>query len=439
MSYKIAVETLGCRLNQAESSIFVRQFTEKGYSWVERSDEADLCIVNTCTLTSQAASKCRRLIRSIIRRNPDACVAAVGCHAQTAAEELAQIEGLDYIVGTSDKMRLPDIIRSPAKLPEPLIIRERAAREHFTIPGAGFYPLHTRANLKIQEGCTFVCSFCIIPRSRGPARSRDFDDAVREARVLVAEGHREIVITGVNVGTYEDRGRTLSDVIEALERLEGLDRIRISSIEPTTIEARLIERMGASTKLCPYLHVPMQSGDDEILRRMRRRYTAGDLRAFFDGVLARAPRVGLGTDVIVGFPGESDEAFGNTYRFIESLPFNNIHVFSYSARKGTASHGMDDAVPRDVVAKRSAILRGLAAAKRREFSRAQSGRVVRVLFEERDEAGRFVGFADNYAKVGVDTDRDLANQLGLVHVTGADDRARPPLALGELVAMDNHG
>jgi threonylcarbamoyladenosine tRNA methylthiotransferase MtaB len=431
MSYKIAVETLGCRLNQAESSIFVRQFMEKGYAWVEKTDEADLCIVNTCTLTAQAASKCRQRIRSIIRRNPDACVAAVGCHAQTAAEELRAIEGLDYIVGTSDKMRLPEIIRSPAKLPEPLVIRQRAARERFEIAGAGFYPLHTRANLKIQEGCNFVCAFCIIPKSRGPARSRDFDDVLREARLLVSEGHRELIITGVNVGTYEDRGRSLADVIEALENIDGLDRIRLSSIEPTTIEERLIGRMYGGTKLCRYLHVPMQSGDDGVLRRMRRRYTTRDLREFFESVLARVPDVGLGTDVIVGFPGETDEAFRSTCRFIESLPFNNVHVFSYSARKGTASYAMSGAVSRAVVARRSAMLRRLAAAKRREFCRAQKDRVVRVLFEDRDAAGRFVGFADNYARVGLRTDRDLANHLTDVRVTGVDDRALPPLAIGE--------
>ncbi len=439
MSYKVAVETLGCRLNQAESSIFVRQFTEMGYSWVERSDEADLCIINTCTLTSQAASKCRRLIRSIIRRNPDACIAAVGCHAQTAAEELRDIQGLDYIVGTSDKMRLPEIIRSPAKLPEPLIIRERAARERFEIPGAGFYPLHTRANLKVQEGCNFVCSFCIIPRSRGPARSRDFGDIVREARLLVSEGHRELVITGVNVGTYEDRGRTLADVIEALEGIDGLERIRMSSIEPTTVDERLIERMERGTKFCPYLHVPMQSGDDGILKRMRRRYTTDELRKFFDGVIERVPHVGLGTDVIVGFPGESDEAFGNTCRFVEAVPFNNVHVFSFSAREGTGAHYVANAVPRDVVARRSALLRRLAATKRRDFCRAQRGQVARVLFEERDQTGRFVGFADNYVKVGVETDRDLANRMGLVRVTGVIDRgsSRPPLAMGELIDEEN--
>ncbi len=248
--FTVAFETLGCRLNQAETAIFARQFLDRGYRLVGDSAEADLCIVNTCTLTHHAASKCRRLIRSIIRRNPDACVAAVGCYSQTGVDELRTIRGLDYIVGTADKMRLHEIIAEPAKLPEPVVVREPAAREHFSIEGVGLYPTHTRANLKVQEGCSFVCSFCIVPRSRGPARSRDFDDIVREARALAGAGHREIVITGINVGTYEDRGRSLADIVDALEPIDGLDRIRLSSIEPTTIDEGLVDRIAAGGKLC---------------------------------------------------------------------------------------------------------------------------------------------------------------------------------------------
>jgi len=434
MSYKIAIETFGCRLNQAESSIFVRQFTDRGYDWVARSDEADLCIINTCTLTSQATSKCRRLIRSIIRRNPNVCIAAVGCYAQTGTDELRGIEGLDYIVGTSDKMRLPEIISSPTKLPEPMVVRHRAVRERFAIDAAGFYPVHTRANLKVQEGCSFVCSFCIIPRSRGPARSRDFDDILREAGVLVSEGHRELIITGINVGTYEDRGRTLADVIRELESFDGLDRIRLSSIEPTTIEPTIIDRMTESTKVCPYLHIPLQSGDDGILERMRRKYTSDEFSVFIDDVLGRVGDVGLGTDVIVGFPGEDDAAFRRTYRLIEQIPFNNIHVFSFSARQGTGAFQMGNQVPGDVIAERSRILHRLADQKKKAFYERQIGNELRVLFEERDATGRFVGFSDNYVKVGVATNEDLSNCVRRVRVNDVLDRGknRLPLAIGEI-------
>lgn len=421
MSYKVAFETLGCRLNQAETAVFVRQFADRGYEWVADSADADLCIINTCTLTAQATAKCRRLIRSIVRRNPDACVAAVGCYAQTGADTLREIRGLDYIVGTADKMRLPEIIPSPAKLPEPLVVRERTPRGTFHIDGAGRYPVHTRANIKVQEGCNFVCAFCIIPRSRGPARSRDFDDIVREARVLAAEGHRELIITGVNVGTYEERGRTLADIVDALDRVDGVDRIRMSSIEPTTIEERLIESMEGNSKLCPYLHVPLQSGDDRILATMRRKYTRAEYENFVEDVLMRVPDIGLGTDVMVGFPGEDDTAFRNTCDAVECMPFNNVHVFSFSAREGTGALSMQDQVAPDLIAERSRIIHDLARRKKQRFYESQVGRTLRVLFEERRSDGRFAGFSDSYVKVAVESDDDVSNQLVEVTIAGVDD------------------
>jgi threonylcarbamoyladenosine tRNA methylthiotransferase MtaB len=445
MSYTVAFETLGCRLNQAESAIFVRQFINKGYRWVPSADDADLCIINTCTLTAQATAKCRRLIRSIARRNPDACIAAVGCYAQTGAEELATIDGLDYIVGTSDKMRLTEIIPSPVKLPEPVVVRSKAERSSFTIDAAGYYPVHTRANLKVQEGCNFVCSFCIIPRSRGPARSRDFDDILREARLLVDEGHRELIITGVNVGTYDDGGHTLVDIVDALEPMRGLDRIRLSSIEPTTIDDRLVMRMKSGGKLCSYLHVPLQSGSDGILERMRRKYGAADYVEFMDDVVARIPNVGLGADVIVGFPGEDEAAFQKTCDIIEAIPFNNIHVFSFSARHGTGAAGLPAQVAGDVIVDRSRRLHKLARAKRRQFYERQIGVTHRVLFEERTSGGRFVGFSDNYVKVAVESALDLSNRMGSVHVTtvgdihGGTGDSGTMVAVGDLIAAESNG
>jgi threonylcarbamoyladenosine tRNA methylthiotransferase MtaB len=441
MAYKIALETLGCRLNQAETAVFARQFTARGYRLVKKSATADLCIINTCTLTHQATSKCRRLIRSIIRRNPGVCIAAVGCYAQVAIDELKTIDGLDYIVGTADKMRLTEIIPEPVKQPEPVVVTRRAAREHFTIDTPGLYTTHTRANLKVQEGCSFVCSFCIVPKSRGPARSRDFEDAIREARVLVAEGHRELVITGVNVGTYNDRGRTLIDMVDALDSIDGLERIRLSSIEPTTIEKGLIDRMSENGTLCPYLHIPVQSGDDDVLKRMRRRYTAAEFIQFIDEVRSRVPGIGLGTDVIVGFPGEDDVAFDRTRQLIESVPFTNTHVFSFSAREGTGAFGLSDAVPGGVIAERSKILHRVGDANKKEFYRNQFDVLHRVLFEERDALGRYVGFSDNYVRVAVRTVDDLSNRLARVRVNGLSDRDAerdtPLVATGDLVDVED--
>ena len=450
--FKVAFETLGCRLNQAETAVFTRQFIARGYELVDDAEEADVCVVNTCTLTHQATSKCRRVIRSIIRRNPDACIAAVGCYSQTNVEELKSIEGLDYIVGTADKMRLAEIIAEPAKLPEPAVVWQPAAREHFTVEAVGYYPSHTRANLKVQEGCSFVCSYCIIPKSRGPARSRDFDDCIREARALVAEGHREIVITGVNVGTYNDRGRSLADLVESLDAIEGVDRLRLSSIEPTTIDERLVERMAEGGKLCPYLHVPLQSGEDGVLERMRRKYTVRDYVEFVERVLGRVEGIGFGTDVIVGFPGEDEKGFENTCRVVESLPYANIHVFSFSAREGTGAYGMGEKIPGGEIARRSKTLHAIANEKKREFYASQEGRILRVLFEERAASGHWVGFSDHYVKVGVEageegsrggerhSTKDLSNRIGFVEVASV----RPPrkgdptplLALGELVELE---
>jgi len=441
MAFTVAFETLGCRLNQAETAVFTRQFLGEGYRLVDDCTEADLCIINTCTLTHHATSKCRRLIRSIIRRNPDACVAAVGCYSQTNVDELKTIEGLDYIVGTEDKMRLTEIIADPLKRHDPVVVVNPAAREHFTIDSVGYYPAHTRANLKVQEGCSFVCSFCIVPKSRGPARSRDFDDVVREARALANEDHREIIVTGVNVGTYDDGGRSLADVIETIDTIEHLERIRLSSIEPTTIDERLLRRMAGGGKLCPYLHVPLQSGDDGVLERMRRKHTVAEFLEFIDHARSCVPGIGLGTDVMVGFPGEDEMAFENTCRLVESIPFANVHVFGFSAREGTGAWGMSGRIPGGEIARRSRVLHRIAEEKKHEFYANQKGRLLRVLFEERVASGHFVGFSDNYVKVGVAAEADLSNRMGVVEVTSVLPPRKsdhtPLLALGELVETED--
>jgi threonylcarbamoyladenosine tRNA methylthiotransferase MtaB len=418
--YKIAFDTFGCRLNQAETATLNDRFRARGYEVTQDPLEADLYVVNTCTLTSQATSKCRRKLRSVIRANPDACVAAIGCYAQTDAESLASIEGLDYIVGTNDKLRLAEIIPSPVKLPEPLVVHNPVAKDTFTIDGAGYYPVNTRANLKVQEGCDFVCAFCIIPRSRGRARSREFGDVVREARALAASGHRELIVTGVNMGTYRDGNYRLSDVVRALGDVDGLERIRLSSIEPTTIEDAIIDEMARGGKLCPYLHVPVQSGDDGVLAAMRRKYTTAEYRSFMERVVERVPGVGLGTDIMVGFPGETDSAFERSVELISSLPFTHIHVFSFSARPRTTAYTMPDAVPPPVVKSRSERMHRVGEMKKAGYYDAQVGRRLRVLFEERLSTGTFVGFADNYVKVecGGNGNSHLANRLADVKVTG---------------------
>jgi threonylcarbamoyladenosine tRNA methylthiotransferase MtaB len=419
--YKVAIETMGCRLNQAESALLQSRFAQKGYALTTDPLAADLFVLHTCTLTSQATAKCRRRLRWLVKRNPDACVAAIGCYAQTDAAELADIPGVDFVVGTADKLRLADIIPAPVKLPETAVINNTVTRHGFQIDGVGAYPLHTRANLKIQEGCDFVCAFCIIPRSRGRARSRDYNDIVREARALVGLGHRELVITGVNVGTYRDGARSLADVVKALSDIDGLERIRISSIEPTTIQNELLDEMATGGKLCRYLHVPLQSGDGEVLARMRRRYDADAYRDFMEMAIARVPGIGLGSDVMVGFPGESETAFERSCEMVRALPFVNVHVFGFSARPRTSAYGMDDQIAPAEVRRRSQHLQRLALANKHGVYTAHVGSELDILFEREGAEGVYEGFSDTYIRVRMHSSTHLTNSM--VRVTVRDVEA----------------
>lgn len=421
-----SLHTIGCRLNQAETALLGDQLRSRGYDLVEFGRPADLVVVNTCSVTGNAEADCRNLIRKIRRASPDAFVAVTGCYAQTGADVLQQMEGIDLIVGTQYKMDLPRYLTSLERRPTPEVLHTRTvSRDDFTIEGVGEYE-STRANLKVQDGCNFMCSFCIIPFSRGHERSRRPDDILREAEGLVARGHRELVVTGVNVGRYHCEGRSLDDVIDMLEGVPGLDRIRISSIEPTTISDRLLERMAGPSKLCRYLHVPLQSGDDGILDAMHRRYRAKDYAAFIEKAARTVPDLGLGTDIMAGFPGETDAAFANTRALAAELPFSYFHVFGYSPRQGTAALKLPDAIPADTIKARSEELCALSRAKRLAFYHRHVGRTVPVLFETRNRSGLFTGLTENYIRVGVPAEADLRYQIRPVRLTGAMDG----LALG---------
>ena len=420
--------TIGCRLNHAETALLGDQLRRRGYALVEVGQPTDLVVVNTCSVTDNAEADCRSLIRRVRRTSPDAFVAVTGCYAQTGVDVLQQMEGIDLIVGTQYKMELPRYLTSLERPSAPEVLHTRTvSRDDFTIEGIGEYQ-ETRANLKVQDGCNFMCSFCIIPFSRGHERSRRPDDILREAEGLVTRGHREVVVTGVNVGRYRCEGLTLADVIRRLEAVPGLDRIRISSIEPTTISDELLERMAGPSKLCRYLHVPLQSGDDGILQAMNRRYTAGEYARFIEKAVRTVPDLGLGTDLMVGFPGEADSAFANTRALATDLPFAYFHVFSYSPRRGTAAAKLPGAVPSPTIKARSEELCALSRAKRLKFYHRFVGQTVSVLFETRHRSGLFTGLTDNYIRVGVPTDEDLSNQIRLVHLTGTTDG----LAVGAL-------
>lgn len=416
---RVAFSTIGCRLNQAETALLKDGFRRRGFMPVEYGQETDVLVLNSCTVTEGAEADCRRLVRQTLRKSPKAFVAVTGCYAQTGLNVLRQIEGIDLIVGNQYKMQLPDIlppISQQVKQAMPRAHHERMDSDNFLLEGVGDYST-TRANLKIQDGCQFMCAFCLIPFARGRERSRVVDDAVREAEGLVQRGHRELVLTGVNIGRYQDQETDLLGLITRLEAIEGLERIRISSIEPTTIPEGLLEYMKTSRKLCRFLHVPLQSGDNVILRTMNRRYSVQEYQEAMELALRMIPDVCFGTDVMVGFPGEGQTEFSNTLAFIQNLPFAYFHVFSYSSRPGTASTKMSDTVSPKRIKERSRTLRELSRQKQKTFQQRFLGHEISVLFEDEVD-GVWSGLTDHYIRVDVRSSLDLKNTVQSVVATG---------------------
>jgi threonylcarbamoyladenosine tRNA methylthiotransferase MtaB len=416
---RVAFSTIGCRLNQAETALLKDGFRRRGFIPVEYGQDTDVLVLNSCTVTESAEADCRRLVRQTLRQSPQAFVAVTGCYAQTGLDVLRQIEGIDLIVGNQFKMQLPDLlppVPQQIKQSVPQVHHERMDPDNFVLEGVGDYST-TRANLKIQDGCQFMCAFCLIPFARGRERSRLADDAIREAEELVQRGHRELVLTGVNIGQFQDQDIDLLGLISRLEAIEGLERIRISSIEPTTIPNGLIEYLKTSRKLCRFLHVPLQSGDDTILRTMNRRYTIQEYQNAMELACSTIPNVCFGTDVMVGFPGEGEREFANTLAFIKDLPFAYVHVFSYSPRPGTASTKMADQVSPGDIKERSRTLRELSRQKREAFQQRFLGRELSVLFEE-EANGVWTGLTDHYLRVDVRSSLHLKNTVQSVVATG---------------------
>jgi len=415
---KISFYTLGCRLNQSETASIRNSFEAGGYTVVGFEEPSDIAVINTCTVTEGGDADTRRLVHRVNRLNPKARIALVGCQAQVQKERLAALPNVRWIVGNQKKMDLVDVLR---RYPDPVqaeVITPTIERQPFTIAVSSVDDRHTRANIKVQDGCDFFCSFCEIPYARGRARSRVFEDIIKEARVFVQAGRREIVLTGINIGTYSHEGKALMDVIAALEGISGIDRIRISSIEPTTIPLEMFGCMGQD-KLCRYLHIPLQSGHDDVLSAMKRKYTTGEFSHFIRSAQAQVPQICIGTDVIVGFPGETDAHFEATEAFLRQEPVHYFHVFSYSQRQMAKSKDMGEVVAPQTINKRSQILRDLSQRKRRMFYGSLIGTTQVVLFEEQ-KGGFWTGLTDNYVRVKVRSDTDLHNQLVPVRLEKMD-------------------
>jgi threonylcarbamoyladenosine tRNA methylthiotransferase MtaB len=423
MRKRASLHSLGCRLNQAETSVLESQLLRRGYTVVPWGEPTDLLVLNTCSVTAEAERTCRYVIRKTLKHSPDAFVAVTGCYAQTGMNQLRSIPGIDLIVGNQFKSELPAFLPPPEvlrKQPSPEVLHTRTlARDEFILPEFGDSD-STRALLKIQDGCNVMCSFCLIPFARGHERSRLLDDILAEAEFQAAHGRRELVLTGVNIGQFRSKDVDLSALIDRLEAIDGIQRIRLSSIEPTTVTEALLDRMGAGRKLCPYLHVPLQSGDDAVLRAMNRPYDVGSFVSLVERALSKVPGLALGTDLMVGFPGESERAFQETVEVCHRLPFSYFHVFTYSKRPGTAAARMPQDVPIQVARRRAQTLAELSRQKRLAFAERWIGRSVSVLFEEGQTEGLRLGTTPHFLKVGVSCEAALTMRF-----TRSESPARP--------------
>lgn len=416
---KISFYTFGCRLNQSETASIENSFEQGGWQVVDFDEPSDIVVINTCTVTEGGDADTRRLVHKVNRLNPGARIALVGCQAQIQKEKLASLPGVCWIVGNGRKMDLLSVL---SEFPQPQAARlivPVMERRPFRLPVPSVDRGHTRANIKIQDGCDFFCSFCEIPYARGRARSRVFDDVLTESRALLAAGHKELVLTGINIGTYSYEEKTLMDIVGAVNAMEGLERLRISSIEPTTVPKGLCGYMKAGGKLVPHLHIPLQSGDNEVLGWMKRKYTVEEFRDFIGEAIAEVPQICIGTDVIVGFPGETNAHFDRTVETLRQLPLHYVHVFSYSPRHMAKSR-LKETLPAAVIARRSEILRDLSAAKRKSFYESLLGTTQKVLFERPKTDGWQYGLTGNYVRVKIQGPCELTNQILPVRLNSID-------------------
>lgn len=434
---RIAAATLGCKLNHYETEAVVGQFRRLGWQSVSPDEEADLLLVDTCTVTDRADQKARSLIRGMIRRNPEAVVVVMGCYSQIAAEEIARIPGVDYIVGTKEKRELASLVQGLEKQPEPVVRvgRPGGAQDRALLPLEGFEH-QTRAWLKVQDGCDVFCSFCIIPFTRGRSRSMEPAQVLEQARRLLEAGFRELVVTGVHIGDFGrdlDPPRSLAWLCRRLLELPGLLRLRLSSIEPWDVDDELLGTMAGEPRFCPHLHTALQSGSDELLKAMRRRIDRRGIEQLFQRIAERLPGAGLGTDLITGFPGETEARFAETCELLERLPLTYLHVFPFSARRGTQAAGLPDPVPREIRRERSRVLLELGARLQAAAHARALGRRVEILPEQRVVEGSLFGYTADYLRVelpmppGVDP-TPLVNRLlevELLEDRGDWIRARP--------------
>ena len=431
---KVAFYTLGCKLNFSETSTIARNFTNEGFDRVDFEEVADIYVINTCSVTENADKQFKQVVKKALKLNDKAFVAAVGCYAQLKPEALAAIDGVDLVLGATEKFKITDYINDLAK-------NDRGEVHSCEISEADFYVGsysigdRTRAFLKVQDGCDYKCTYCTIPLARGISRSDALENVLQNAKEISQQNIKEIVLTGVNIGDYgkgefgnKKHEHTFLDLVKALDQVEGIERLRISSIEPNLLKNETIAFVSKSRTFVPHFHIPLQSGSNSILKLMKRRYLREVYTERVNKIREVMPNACIGVDVIVGFPGETDERFLETYHFLNDLDISYLHVFTYSERDNTEAALMSGVVPANVRAKRSKMLRGLSVKKRRAFYESQLGTNRTVLFESENKEGYIHGFTENYVKVKTPWNPELVNTLHAINLTKIDDDGSVRLA-----------
>lgn len=417
---KVAFYTLGCKLNFSETSSIGRLFTDAGYSVVEFTEGADVYVINTCSVTEHADKKCRKVVKEALKYSPNAYVTIVGCYAQLKPQEIAEIEGVDMVLGAAEKFRIVEFISDLTKQPKAVIHQQIIEKVNHNFIAAYSIGDRTRTFLKVQDGCDYPCTYCTIPLARGGSRSDTIENVVNRAAQIAASGVKEIVLTGVNLGDFGirngQREDKFFDLVRALDEVEGIERIRISSIEPNLLSNEIIEFVATSKRFVPHFHIPLQSGSNKILGLMKRRYRRELYTERVAAIKAVMPDCCIGVDVIVGFPGETQEDFLDTYQFLNGLDVSYLHVFTYSEREQTVAAELPGVIPGSTRADRSKMLHILSDKKRRAFYQSQIGTVGEVLFEDDQKGGFMHGFTKNYVKVKAKYDPVMVNELKMVQL-----------------------
>lgn len=424
---KVAFYTLGCKLNFSETSTIARNFNDEGFDRVDFEEVADIYVINTCSVTDNADKQFKQIVKKALKINNKAFVAAVGCYAQLKPEELAAVDGVDLVLGATEKFKITDYINDLSKNDMGEIHSCEIEEADFYV---GSYSIgdRTRAFLKVQDGCDYKCTYCTIPLARGISRSDTMENVMQNAAEISAKGIKEIVLTGVNIGDYgkgefgnKKHEHTFLELVQALDSVEGIERLRISSIEPNLLKNETIDFVSKSKTFVPHFHIPLQSGSNEILKKMKRRYMRELYQDRVSKIREVMPDACIGVDVIVGFPGETDELFLETFNFLNDLEISYLHVFTYSERDNTEAIDFEGVVPMNVRSKRSKMLRGLSVKKRRHFYENQLNTKHTVLFESENKEGYIHGFTENYVKVKTPWNPELVNTLHKIELTKIDE------------------